>query len=52
MPEIYPLEWSNERLKILDQTKLPKEQAVIIANNYDISSESIVFKKKNSTLLS
>ena len=34
MPEIYPLEWSNERLKILDQTKLPKEQAVIIANNY------------------
>lgn len=34
MPEIYPLEWSNERLKILDQTKLPKEQAVIIASNY------------------
>jgi methylthioribose-1-phosphate isomerase len=34
MPEIYPIEWSNEKLKILDQTKLPKEQSVIIASNY------------------
>ena len=42
MPQIYPLEWANERLKILDQTKLPKEQAVIIANNYVDVLDSIL----------
>ena len=43
MPEIYPIEWSNEKLKILDQTKLPKEQSVIIASNYIDVINSIKF---------
>jgi methylthioribose-1-phosphate isomerase len=35
MPEIVPLEWTGEALRILDQTKLPQEQAVILARTYD-----------------
>ena len=34
MPEIVPLEWTGEALRILDQTKLPQEQAVIVARTY------------------
>ncbi len=31
MPEIVPLEWTGDALRILDQTKLPQEQAVTVA---------------------
>ncbi len=31
MPEIVPLEWTGDALRILDQTKLPQEQAVVVA---------------------
>ncbi|MBI4339220.1 MAG: S-methyl-5-thioribose-1-phosphate isomerase [Chloroflexi bacterium] len=29
-----PLEWTGEALRILDQTKLPQEQAVVVARTY------------------
>ena len=35
MPEIVPLQWTGEALRILDQTKLPQEQAVTIARTYE-----------------
>ncbi len=35
MPEIVPLQWTGEALSILDQTKLPDEQAVTIARTYE-----------------
>lgn len=31
MPEIVPFEWTGDALRILDQTKLPQEQAVVVA---------------------
>ncbi len=31
MPEIVSLEWAGDTLRILDQTKLPQEQAVVVA---------------------
>lgn len=34
MPEIVPLEWRGDCLRILDQTKLPLEQAVVLARTY------------------
>ena len=34
MPEIVPLEWTGEALRILDQTRLPQEQAVVVARTY------------------
>ena len=34
MPEIVPLEWTGDALRILDQTKLPQEQAVTVARIY------------------
>lgn len=34
MPEIAPLEWTGDALRILDQTKLPQEQAVTLAHTY------------------
>ena len=34
MPEIMPLEWTGDALRILDQTKLPNEQAVAVARSY------------------
>jgi methylthioribose-1-phosphate isomerase len=35
MPEIVPLQWTGEALSILDQTKLPNEQAVTLARTYE-----------------
>ncbi len=34
-PEIVPLQWSGDALRILDQTKLPQEQAVVVARSYE-----------------
>ena len=34
MPEIVPLEWRGYELRILDQTRLPQEQAVTVARTY------------------
>jgi methylthioribose-1-phosphate isomerase len=34
MPEIVPLEWTGDALRILDQTKLPQEQSVIVASTH------------------
>jgi len=35
MPEIVPLQWTGETLRILDQTKLPHEQAVTVARTHE-----------------
>ena len=41
MPEIVPLEWTGESLRILDQTRLPQEQAVTVARTYGDVVEAI-----------
>ena len=41
MPEIVPLEWTGDALRILDQTKLPQEQAVITARTYSDVAQAI-----------
>lgn len=41
MPEIVPLEWTGDTLRILDQTKLPQEQAVVVARTFSDVAEAI-----------
>lgn len=35
MPEIVPIQWTGEALRILDQTQLPQEQAVTMARTHE-----------------